>query len=120
MNNISVYPIESLFFLEMAPREISISLRLQTFPGVLEGLGTLSPSFNPRLYEARYSLGRNIVTCVFLQGSWNASTATLKDQEAKNHSREEGARKRERAMAYAFSQQVNSALLWLNESIVLH
>lgn len=39
-------------------------------------------------------------------GRWDASRGTLQDKSAKTSSREEGARKRERAMSYAFSQQV--------------
>lgn len=39
-------------------------------------------------------------------GRWDASRGTLQDKNAKKSSRKEGVRKRERAMAYAFSQQV--------------
>ncbi|BBN16753.1 hypothetical protein MPTK1_7g08970 [Marchantia polymorpha subsp. ruderalis] len=58
------------------------------------------------LQYRRQSGGLVAVVPMGFQDSWNASTATLKDQQAKEQSREEGARKRERAMAYAFSQQL--------------
>eukprot|EP00250_Pteridium_aquilinum_P034193 c7218_g1_i1 orf=391-2100(+) len=38
--------------------------------------------------------------------SWNSSTGTLQELEAKNQSRQEAAAKRERALAYAFSRQL--------------
>jgi hypothetical protein len=40
------------------------------------------------------------------EGCWDASTGSVQDSVAKTQSREVGARKRERAMAYAFSKQV--------------
>lgn len=38
--------------------------------------------------------------------SWNSSTGTLQELEAKNQNRQEAAAKRERALAYAFSRQL--------------
>jgi hypothetical protein len=43
---------------------------------------------------------------LFQEGCWDASTGSVQDSVAKTQSREVGARKRERAMAYAFSKQV--------------
>ncbi|CAK9866401.1 unnamed protein product [Sphagnum jensenii] len=40
------------------------------------------------------------------EGCWDASTGSVQDSVAKTQSREVGARKRERAMAYAFSKQL--------------
>ncbi|KAH9537264.1 hypothetical protein CY35_16G042200 [Sphagnum magellanicum] len=40
------------------------------------------------------------------EGCWDASTGSIQDSVAKTQSREVGARKRERAMAYAFSKQL--------------
>ncbi|KAL3680016.1 hypothetical protein R1sor_022972 [Riccia sorocarpa] len=71
-----------------------------------EGQAVLRQISQSRELQYKRQAAGNTVGPVGYNDSWNASTATLKDQKAKEQSREEGARKRERAMAYAFSQQL--------------
>ncbi|KAL2613034.1 hypothetical protein R1flu_024726 [Riccia fluitans] len=71
-----------------------------------EGQAVMRQISQSRELQYKRQTAGSAVSPVGYQDNWNASTATLKDQQAKDQSREEGARKRERAMAYAFSQQL--------------
>ena len=53
------------------------------------------------------ALDLNIYTFFLMKEGWNASTYSIEKQEAEAQSRQAAVMKRERALAYAISQQVN-------------